>query len=89
MNFNIDIYQLKDNRIHVVLRGDAVGMAAFGDPEVFAKFVEACQDFLDKTYPEDSASAKEIIDRIIEQSRQLPSPIPDVFLDAFADDDQR
>jgi hypothetical protein len=31
----------------VILQGQAEGMAAFSNFEVFAKFIEACQEFID------------------------------------------
>lgn len=81
MNFHVDIYQMDNSHIHVVLRGDAVGMASFSDSEAFMRFVEACKEFIEKnglavngTHPPS------------ELTRQLHHPIPDIFLEAFPDD---
>lgn len=46
MDLQVDIYQCGSNHIHVVLQGEAEGMAAFSDFEVFTKFIEACQEFI-------------------------------------------
>ena len=46
MDMQIDIYQCGSNHIHVVLQGQAEGMAAFGDFDAFVKFIEACQEFI-------------------------------------------
>ena len=46
MDLQVDIYQCGSNHIHVVLQGQAEGMAAFGDFEVFSKFIEACEEFI-------------------------------------------
>jgi len=48
MDLQVDIYQCGSNHIHVILQGQAEGMAAFGNFEVFAKFIEACQEFIDR-----------------------------------------
>jgi hypothetical protein len=47
MDLQVDIYQCGSNHIHVILQGQAEGMAAFSNFEVFAKFIEACQEFID------------------------------------------
>jgi hypothetical protein len=46
MDLQVDIYQCGSNHIHVVLQGQAEGIAAFGDFEVFVKFIQACQEFI-------------------------------------------
>ncbi len=46
MYLQVDIYQCGSKHIHVVLQGQAEGMAAFDDFDVFAKFIDACQEFL-------------------------------------------
>ncbi len=46
MELQVDIYQCGSNHIHIVLQGQAEGMAAFGDFEVFTRFIEACQEFI-------------------------------------------
>ena len=43
MDLQVDIYQCGSNHIHVILQGQAEGMAAFSNFEVFAKFIEACR----------------------------------------------
>jgi hypothetical protein len=48
MDLQIDIYQCGSNHVHVILQGQAEGMAAFVDFEVFAKFIEACQQFINR-----------------------------------------
>lgn len=48
MELQIDIYQCGSNHVHVILQGQAEGMAAFVDFEVFTKFIEACQQFINK-----------------------------------------
>ena len=81
MNFHVDIYQMDNSHIHVVLRGDAVGMASFSDSEAFIRFVEACKEFVEK-----NGLAANGTRPPIEQTRQLYHPIPDIFLEAFPDD---
>jgi len=51
MDLQVDIYQCGSNHIHVVLQGQAEGMAAFGNFEVFVKFIEACQEFINGHKP--------------------------------------
>jgi len=46
MDLQVDIYQCSSNHIHVVLQGQAEGMAAFTNFETFIKFVEVCQGFI-------------------------------------------
>jgi hypothetical protein len=46
MDLQVDIYQCGSNHIHVILQGQAEGMAAFSNFEIFAKFIEACQEFI-------------------------------------------
>jgi len=46
MELEVDIYQCSSKHIHVILHGDAEGIAAFTDYESFTKFVEACQEFI-------------------------------------------
>ena len=46
MDLQVDIYQCGSNHIHVVLQGQAEGIAAFGNFEVFVKFIQACQEFI-------------------------------------------
>jgi len=46
MEMSVDIYQCGSKHIHVILHGDAEGIAAFTDYESFIKFVEACQQFI-------------------------------------------
>ncbi len=46
MDLQMDIYQCGSNHIHVVLQGQAEGIAAFGNFEVFVKFIEACQEYI-------------------------------------------
>jgi hypothetical protein len=53
MDLQVDIYQCSSNHIHIVLQGQAEGMAAFGDFEVFARFIEACQEFINGHKPAD------------------------------------
>ena len=48
MNLQIDIYQCGSKHIHVILQGQAEGMAAFADFDVFARFIEACHEFISK-----------------------------------------
>ena len=45
MKLQIDIYQRRGRNMHVVLRGRAGGEASFGDSDVFAKYLEICQEF--------------------------------------------
>lgn len=45
MKLQIDIYQRRGRNMHVVLRGRAGGEASFGDSDVFARYLEICQEF--------------------------------------------
>lgn len=81
MNLHVDIYQCAKGHIHVSLRGDAVGLAAFDDSQVFAKFVSLCQDFIKK-----GDRPETIMEWLIEQNFRYDPPIPEAFLDAFDDD---
>jgi len=45
MKLQIEIYQRRGGNVHVVLRGRAGGEANFGDPDVFARYIEVCQGF--------------------------------------------
>jgi len=51
MDLQIDIYECGSNHIHVILQGQAEGMAAFGNFEIFAKFTQACQEFINGQTP--------------------------------------
>ena len=51
MFFEVDIYQCESKHIHVVLRGRVQGEAVFGDFDVFASFIEACQQFINTYIP--------------------------------------
>ena len=51
MHLQVDIYQCGSKHIHVILQGEAEGMAAFSDFDVFTKFIEACQEFINKRIP--------------------------------------
>ena len=46
MDLQVDIYECGSSHIHVILQGQAEGVAAFGNLEIFAKFIEACQEFI-------------------------------------------
>ncbi len=46
MDLQVDIYECGSNHIHLILQGQAEGVAAFGNFEIFAKFIEACQEFI-------------------------------------------
>ena len=48
MDLQIDIYQCGSNHVPGILQGQAEGMAAFADFEVFARFIEACQQFINR-----------------------------------------
>ncbi len=48
MNLQIDIYQCSSKHIHVILEGQAEGMAAFADFDVFSRFIDACHEFISK-----------------------------------------
>ncbi|TET13638.1 MAG: hypothetical protein E3J81_08140 [Dehalococcoidia bacterium] len=64
MDFHADIYESDDGRIHMALRGDAVGTAEFADLEVFAQFVARCQEYI-----ENSRHAKRIMESLDEHDR--------------------
>ena len=46
MDLQVDIYECGSNHIHVILQGQAEGIAAFGNFEIFVKFIQACQEFI-------------------------------------------
>jgi hypothetical protein len=48
MYLQVDIYECGSKHVHVVLRGQVQGEAVFGDFDVFAEFIEVCQDFINK-----------------------------------------
>lgn len=76
--FHVDIHQLDNDHIYVFLEGNAVGMAAFADFDVFAKFVSLCQEFVD-----DRCKPKSIMDWFILQNAKATYAVPEVFLRAF------
>ena len=84
MYMDMHIYQCGSKHIHVILQGDAEGMAAFADSEVFASFVKACQEFI-----RDNSRARNIRGQSAEQNCPLSYPIPDIFLNAFNDETSR
>ena len=51
MNLQVDIHQCSEKHIHVVLRGQAEGKAAFGNLDAFTIFVKICQEFVDGHTP--------------------------------------
>ncbi len=51
MDLKVDIYQCGSSHVHVVLGGQVQGEAVFGDFDVFARFIEACQEFVNKHSP--------------------------------------
>jgi hypothetical protein len=48
MDLQVDIYQCGSDHIHVILQGQAEGIAAFGNFEIFVKFIDACQEFINR-----------------------------------------
>jgi len=46
MKTQIEIYQVRGRNVHVVLRGRAGDGADSDEPDVFARYLEACQAFL-------------------------------------------
>jgi len=48
MDLQVDIYQCGNDHVHVILHGQVQGEAVFGDFEIFAQFIEVCQDFINK-----------------------------------------
>ena len=70
MNMQVSIYLSGSNQIHVVLQGQAQGAAAFRDFDAFVRFIEGCQEFINRHNPKPAAFA----------------PIPKSFLDAFQDE---
>jgi len=71
MNMQVHIYVASNNQIQVLLQGPAEGLATFSDFDTFTRFIEGCQEFINK--------------RI--QERDNTTPIPRPFLDAFDDAD--
>lgn len=67
MNMQVHIYLGANNQIQVVLQGPAHGAATFRDFDTFVRFIEGCQDFIDKQA----------------QDTEGTSEIPRAFLDAF------
>ncbi len=51
MDIQVDIYQCGSSHIHVILRGQVQGEAVFGDFDLFAHFIEVCQDFINNRKP--------------------------------------
>ena len=48
MDIQVDIYQCGSNHVHVILRGQVQGEAVFDDFDLFARFIEVCQDFINE-----------------------------------------
>jgi len=71
MKMQVHIYLSGDNKIQVLLQGQAQGAATFGDLDTFVRFIEGCQDFINK-YAQENGGVVEI---------------PQPFLDAFEDKD--
>lgn len=71
MKMQVHIYLSGDNKIQVLLQGQAQGAATFGDLDTFVRFIEGCQEFISK-YAQENGNAIEI---------------PQLFLDAFGDTD--
>jgi|APFre7841882654_1041346.scaffolds.fasta_scaffold07022_1 hypothetical protein len=69
MNMQVDIYITDNNQIQVLLQGPAQGVATFRDFDTFTRFIEGCQEFINK--------------RILERDNSTSIPRP--FLDAFND----
>jgi len=84
MDFHADIYELDNGRIHVALRGDAVGRAEFADSDVFAKFVAQCQEYI-----ENSRHAKNIMASLAEHNRRSGPATPDASADTLDDQGDR
>lgn len=59
MKLQIEVYQSRGRNVHVVLRGRSGSEAGFGDPDVFARYIEVCQGFIgrDASLPEASVAA--------------------------------
>ena len=71
MNMQVHIYLSNSNQIQVILEGPAHGAVTFRDLDIFTRFIEGCQDFINKQNQGDEAS----------------SEIPEAFLDAFDNPD--
>jgi len=80
MDFHADIYELDNGRIHVALRGDAVGTAEFADFAVFAEFVAQCQEYIGN-----SRHAKNIMASLAKHNRQARPATPDASDDTAED----
>ena len=84
MDFHADIYELDDGRIHVALRGGAVGSAEFADSKMFARFVAQCLEYI-----ENSHHAKNIMESLAEHDRQSGRPTSDAASDTPDDEGNR
>ena len=51
MYLQVDIYICDDQHIHLVLRGQAEGACVFNDFDTFARFIEACGEFVKSNAP--------------------------------------
>jgi hypothetical protein len=49
MSMQIEISQCRGRNVHVVLRGRAKGEANLSDSEVFARYINICRAFGEKT----------------------------------------
>jgi len=49
MSMHIEISQCRGRNVHVILRGRAEGEANLSDPEVFARYIDTCRAFGEKT----------------------------------------
>ena len=70
MKMQVDIYVTGNNQIQVLLQGPAQGAATFPDFDTFARFIEGCQEFINKRIQEH------------DNSTPIPRPVLDAFDDA-------
>ncbi len=73
MSVQVHIYLAENKQIQLLLQGQAQGAVTFTDFETFASFIDKCREFI--------ASQN--------QAGESSTSIPQPFLDAFKDSDQR
>lgn len=63
----VHIYLAENNKVQVLLEGQAQGAATFSDFDIFVRFIEGCQEFINRQ--------RKMADNKVE--------VPRPFLDAF------
>lgn len=63
----VHIYLAENNKVQLLLEGQAQGAATFSDFDIFVRFIEGCQEFINRQNQKANGKAE----------------VPKSFLDAF------